>query len=101
MLEIIEIENPTEQSLVVPYGNRSIVYELKWNDILGHWYFNIKENDQYIATGLTMSLNTNLLYNKFNLGALYLIDTQQDQTDKPIVKSDLGTRLALAREYSV
>lgn len=101
MLEIIEIENPTEQNIVVSYGTRSIIYEIKWNDISNHWYFNIKENDQYIATGLTMSINTNLLYNKFNLGTLYLIDTKQGQTDEPIVKSDLGTRLALAREYSV
>lgn len=101
MLEIIEIENPTEQNIVVSYGTRSIIYEIKWNDISNHWYFNIKENDRYIATGLTMSINTNLLYNKFNLGTLYLIDTKQGQTDEPIVKSDLGTRLALAREYSV
>lgn len=99
-LEIIEIENAEDQNLVVSYGSRSIVYELKWNDLLQHWYFNIKENDVYIATGMTMSINSNLLYDKFQLGKLYLIDTLEGKTTAPIVKSDLGKRLAFARDYT-
>lgn len=99
-LEIIEIENAKDQNLVVSYGSRSIIFEIKWNELLNYWYFNIKENGAYIASGLTMVVNTNLLYDKFQLGKLYLIDTLQGQTTAPIVKTDLGTRLALAREYS-
>lgn len=99
MLEILEITNAEEQNLSVTYGNRTIVYELKWNDVHNVWYLNIKENDSYIATGITMSVNANLLYDKYKLGKLYLIDTLQGTANAPIVKSDLGERLALAREY--
>ena len=99
MLEILEIKTPEEQNISVTYGDRTILYEIKWNDVHNVWYFNIKENDEYIATGITMSLNCNLLYDKFGLGKLYLIDTMQGETTDPIVKSDLGTRLALAREW--
>lgn len=101
MLEILEIRVPEEQSISVTYGSRNIVYELKWNDVYNTWYFNIKEDDVYIATGITMSINCNLLYDKFKLGKLYLIDTLQGETTDPIVKSDLGDRLALAREWTV
>lgn len=99
MLEIIELKGAKEQSLSVTYGDRSIVIELRWNDVLGLWYLNMKENDVYLISGVTMTPNANLIYDKLNLGKLYAIDTLQGQTSAPIVKDDLGTRLALAREF--
>lgn len=99
MLEIIELKVAKEQSLSVTYGDRSIVIELRWNDVLGLWYLNMKENDVYLISGVTMTPNANLIYDKLNLGKLYAIDTLQGQTSAPIVKDDLGTRLALAREF--
>lgn len=99
MLEIIELKGAKEQSLSVTYGDRSIVIELRWNDVLGSWYLNMKENDVYLISGVTMTPNANLIYDKLNLGKLYAIDTLQGQTSAPIVKDDLGTRLALAREF--
>lgn len=99
MLEIIELKGAKEQSLSVTYGDRSIVIELRWNDVLGLWYLNMKENDVYLISGVTMTPNANLIYDKLNLGKLYAIDTLQGQTSAPIVKEDLGTRLALAREF--
>lgn len=99
MLEIIELKGAKEQSLSVTYGDRSIVIELRWNDVLGLWYLNMKENDVYLISGVTMTPNSNLIYDKLNLGKLYAIDTLQGQTSAPIVRDDLGTRLALAREF--
>ena len=99
MLEIIELKGAKEQSLSVTYGDRSIVIELRWNDVLGLWYLNMKENDVYLISGVTMTPNANLIYDKLNLGKLYAIDTLQGQTSTPIVKDDLGTRLALSREF--
>lgn len=99
MLEIIELKGAKEQSLSVTYGDRSIVIELRWNDVLGLWYLNMKENDVYLISGVTMTPNANLIYDELNLGKLYAIDTLQGQTSAPIVKDDLGTRLALAREF--
>lgn len=99
MLEIIELKGTKEQSLSVTYGDRNIVIELRWNDVLGLWYLNMKENDVYLISGVTMTPNANLIYDKLNLGKLYAIDTLQGQTSTPIVKDDLGTRLALAREF--
>ena len=99
MLEIIELKGANEQSLSVTYGDRSIVIELRWNDVLGLWYLNMKENDVYLISGVTMTPNANLIYDKLNLGKLYAIDTLQGQTSAPIVKDDLGPRLALAREF--
>lgn len=99
MLEIIELKGAKEQSLSVTYGDRNIVIELKWNDVLGLWYLNMKENDVYLISGVTMTPNSNLIYDKLNLGKLYAIDTLQGQTSAPITKDDLGTRLALAREF--
>lgn len=101
MLEVIEISNPVEQDLIVSYGERDITLELRWNDILYYWYFNLKENNEYIASGITgAAVNSNLLYDKFQLGKLYLIDTLEGQTTQPIVKEDLGKRVALVREYA-
>ena len=99
MLEIIELKGAKEQSLSVTYGDRNIVIELRWNDVLGLWYLNMKENNVYLISGVTMTPNANLIYDKLNLGKLYAIDTLQGQTSAPIVKDDLGTRLALAREF--
>lgn len=99
MLEIIELKGAKEQSLSVTYGDRSIVIELRWNDVLGLWYLNMKENNVYLISGVTMTPNANLIYDKLNLGKLYAIDTLQGQTSAPIVKDDLCTRLALAREF--
>lgn len=99
MLEIIELKGSKEQSLSVTYGDRNIVIELKWNDVLGLWYLNMKENDVYLISGVTMTPNSNLIYDKLNLGKLYVIDTLQGQTSAPITKDDLGTRLALARDF--
>lgn len=99
MLEIIELKGAKEQSLSVTYGDRNIVIELRWNDVLKLWYLNMKENDVYLISGVTMTPNANLIYDKLNLGKLYAIDTLQGQTSAPIVKDDLGTRLALAREF--
>ena len=100
MLEVIEIENPIEQDLNVSYGDRDITMELRWNDILNYWFINLKENDTYIATGISCSaINSNLLYDTFNLGKLYLLDTEQGVNNNPIVKNDLGKRLALVRDY--
>lgn len=98
-IEIIEIENPVEQDLSVPYGDRNIVIELRWNPLLNYWYFNMKENNMYIISGVTVQLNCNLIYDTLGLGKLYVIDTQQGTTDAPITKTDLGKRLALARDF--
>lgn len=99
MLEIIELNGSDEQNVSVTYGDRTIVIELKWNDTLSMWYLNLKEDDAYLAEGVTMTPNSNLIYDKFKLGKLYAIDTKQGLTTDPIVKSDLGTRLALARDF--
>ena len=101
MLEVLDIPNPVEQDLVVTYGERDITIELRWNDTLSQWYINIKENNKYIAPGIPCTaLNSNMLYDKFKLGKLYLIDTEQDTNPNPIVKEDLGQRIALVREYA-
>ena len=99
MLEIIELKGTKEQSLSVTYGDRNIVIELRWNDTLNLWYLNLKENDVYLISGVTMTPNANLIYDELQLGKLYAIDTMQGQTMDPITKDDLGTRLALAREF--
>lgn len=99
MLEVIEISNPVEQDLIVAYGEREITIEVRWNDVLGYWYFNLKENDTYLAPGISgTAVNSNMLYDEFKLGKLYLVDTAED-TSFPLVKDDLGKRLALVREY--
>ena len=101
MLEVIEISNPNEQDLVVAYGEREITIELRWNDILNYWYLNLKENDDYIATGISgTAINSNLLYDKFKLGKLYLVDTELGVSARKLVKEDLGSRLALMRDYA-
>ena len=101
MKEVIEISNPSDQDLIVSYGAREITIELRWNDVLNYWYINVKENDTYIAPGISLTaLNANTLYDKFNLGKLYLVDTEQGVNNAPITKSDLGKRLALIREYA-
>ena len=99
MLEIIELNGSDEQTVSVTDGNRTITMELRWNDVLEKWYLNLKENETYLIQGVTMTPNANLIYDKLNLGKLYAIDTLQGTTRAPIVKHDLGTRLALAREY--
>ena len=99
MLEIIELNGSDEQTVSVAYGDRTITIELRWNDVLEKWYLNLKENETYLIQGATMTPNANLIYDKLNLGKLYAIDTLQGTTRAPIVKNDLGTRLALAREY--
>ena len=100
MLEVIEISNPVEQDLIVSYGDREITIEVRWNDVFNYWFFNLKENDQYIASGISgTAVNSNMLYDEFKLGKLYLIDTAENM-DEPIVKEDLGKRLALTREYA-
>lgn len=99
MLEIIELNGSDEQTVSVTYGDRIITIELRWNDVLEKWYLNLKENETYLIRGLTMTPNANLIYDKLNLGKLYAIDTLQGMTRAKIVKNDLGTRLALAREY--
>lgn len=99
MLEIIELNGSDEQTVSVTYGDRIITIELRWNDVLEKWYLNLKENETYLIQGVTMTPNANLIYDKLNLGKLYAIDTMQGTTRSPIVKHDLGTRLALAREY--
>lgn len=99
MLEVIEISNPVEQDLIVAYGEREITIEVRWNDVLGYWYFNLKENDTYLAPGISgTAVNSNMLYDEFKLGKLYLVDTAEDTT-VPLVKDDLGKRLALVRDY--
>jgi hypothetical protein len=98
MIEILEIKNPIEQDLSVVYGDRNIVLELRWNDTRKYWYFNLKENNSVLISGVTMVCNCNLLYPELNLGKLYLIDTKTDDP-APLKKTDLGTRLAVAREY--
>ena len=101
MLEVIEIGSPTEQDLIVAYGDRDITIEVRWNDILNYWYFNLKEQEEYIASGISgTAFNTNLLYDKFKLGKLYLIDTLEGETNSPVLKSDLGKRIALVRDYA-
>lgn len=101
MKEVIEISNPVEQDLIVSYGDREITIELRWNDILSYWYINLKEKDSYIASGISITaVNSNLLYDTYNLGKLYVVDTEQGLNNSPIVKSDLGKRLALVREYA-
>lgn len=101
MLEVIEISNPIEQDLVVSYGDRNITIELRWNSLLNYWYINLKEEEEYISSGISCTaVNSNLLYDKFHLGKLYMIDTQQGETKTPIVKEDLGRRVALMREYA-
>lgn len=99
MLEILELKNSTEQNISVVYGSRTIIYELRWNPLHEYWYYNAKENEQYFLRGVTMTTNANLMYDKFDLGKLYLIDTMEGATTEPIKKEDLGGRLALAREY--
>lgn len=99
MLEIIELNGSDEQTVSVNYGDRTITIELRWNDVLEKWYLNLKENETYLIQGVTMTPNANLIYDKLNLGKLYAIDTMQGMTSAKIVKNDLGTRLALAREY--
>lgn len=99
MLEIIELNSSDEQTVSVTYGDRTITIELRWNDVLEKWYLNLKENETYLIRGVTMTPNANLIYDKLNLGKLYAIDTLQGMTRDKIVKNDLGTRLALAREY--
>ena len=100
-MEIIEISSAIEQNLSVSYDNRNIVIELKWNDVKGFWYFNLKEDDDYLCYGVQMTLNRNLLYPKFNLGQLYFLDTYFGTLDEKnaITKDDLGNRLVLARVY--
>lgn len=100
-MEIIEITSPIEQDLSVSYDSRNIVIELKYNDVKGFWYFNLREDDNYLCYGVQMTYNRNLLYTKFELGQLYLMDTFfGTKTEKlPISKEDLGSRLVLARVY--
>lgn len=101
MMEVIEINNPVEQDLIVSYGDREITIELRWNDTLSYWYLNIKEKDTYIASGISCTaINANLLYDKFKLGKLYMVDMQQHENSNPIVKEDLGRRVALMRDYA-
>ena len=101
MLEVIEISNAIEQDLIVSYGDRIITYEIRWNDILNYWYINVKENNAYIASGISCTaINSNLLYDRLNLGKLYMVDTEIGTNTSPIVKTDLGKRLALMREYA-
>lgn len=101
ILEILEISEPVDQELAVQYGTRSIVFGIKWNETLGQWALTVKENGAILAAGVTMSLNSNLLYDKFNIGKLFLIDTYQGtpQEGQKVVKNDLGARLALARVW--
>lgn len=101
ILEILEINDPVDQELAVQYGTRSIVFGIKWNETLSQWALTVKENGAILAAGVTMSLNANLLYDKFNIGKLFLIDTYQgtQQEGKKVVKNDLGARLALARVW--
>lgn len=99
MLEIIELTTPTEQTKTVLYGDRNIKMSIKWNYLKNHWFLDLYENDTPLYTGVTMTPNSNLLYDKLNLGKLFLIDTQYGNTTEPIKKEDLGKRLQLARLY--
>lgn len=98
--QIIEIETPTEQSKTVQYGDRTIKFNIRWNDKTNKWFLDLYENDKPIDTGITLATNSNLLYKNTGLGGLYLIDTMYGQTSNPIVKEDLGTRLILMRDYT-
>lgn len=101
-LEILEISSATDQELQVSYGARTILLGLAWNDVLNQWVLTVKEQNnggtEVLAAGVTMTINANLLYDKFELGKLYLIDTEPDN-EAELYKSDLGKRLALARIY--
>ena len=98
-LEIINITSPTEQSKNVMYGDRKIRFHIRWNGIKNHWFLDIYENDTPLYIGVTMSVNSNLLYDRLGIGKLFLIDTKYGTTSDPIKKEDLGTRLQLARLF--
>lgn len=101
-LEILEISSPTDQELQVSYGERDILFGLKWNDVLEQWTLDVREQKEGVkydlALGVTMAINANLLYDKFKLGKLYLIDTEPENA-AAVGKNDLGKRLALARVF--
>ena len=99
MLEIIELATPTEQTKTVLYGDRSIKFSIRWNELKNHWFLDIFENETPLYTGITMTPNSNLLFDILGLGKLFLIDTKYGTTFEPIKKSDLGKRLQLARVY--
>lgn len=99
-LQIIDIETPVDQEKFVQYGDRTIEFQFRWNEKTNNWYMNILENGGVIAMGITMALNSNLLYDRMGLGKIYLIDTKYGKTSDPIVKSDFGSRLVLGRVYS-
>lgn len=99
MLEIIELATPTEQTKTVLYGDRNIKISIRWNYLKKHWFFDLFENDVPLYTGVTMTPNSNLLYDRLGLGKLFLIDTKHKETSEPIKKEDLGKRLQLARLY--
>ena len=99
MLEIIELTTPTDQVKTVLYGDRNIKFNIRWNYLKNHWILDLFEEETPIYTGITMTPNSNLLYNKLGLGKLFLIDTKYGETSEPVKKEDLGSRLQLARLF--
>lgn len=101
MLEIIELTNSTNQTKTVLYGDRNIRFDIRWNYLKNHWFLDLYENDTPIYVGITMTPNSNLLFDRLKLGKLFLIDTKYGATSDPIKKEDLGKRLQLARLYEI
>lgn len=98
-MEIIPIDTAEDQNKVVIYGDRSIEFRIRWNEKSLLWTLSLYENEVPLLCGISMALNSNLLYDRLKLGKLYLIDTLYQKTTKPVSKSDLGNRLILGRIF--
>lgn len=97
--ETIEIKSATNQTLLVPYGNNTVQFDIFWNEKYNCWYMNISKNNVILAYSVPLVLFSNLFNSTFYLGALYIVDTQYNNTKIKPIKSDLGSRLKMVRIY--
>jgi hypothetical protein len=98
-LQEIEIQTPTEQNFVVPYGKRNITFDLRYNSYDGYWFIDLSESGTQLLNGARLTIQSNAIFDSLKLGKLYLIDKLAGLTTVPIVKTDLGIRTILTRDF--
>ena len=99
-VELIDLSPGVEQDLVVPYGERNIRMQIRYNSFFNYWWVSLYDDDTDVSilTGIRFIPDVNILdsLQYLGLGLLGIWDTQSD-SDLAITRADLGGRLKLYR----
>lgn len=101
-IEQIQTNQGQEQDVIVPYGDITLRISLRFDDYENQWFCKIQDeatNEVYVS-GLYLKLETDALFGfGLDFGTLGLVDTDPENAVEVDLKSDLGDRIQLIRDF--